>query len=285
MQRLDDTDALDPSAAGRFVPRWRPTPAIRLSIWLHVLVIPTGVAWPAAWLWLLVAVLGNHLLLGLLGMWPRSQMLGDNLSRLPPPSRAKRQVALTFDDGPDPDVTPIVLDLLDRHAAKASFFCIGQHVAAYPELVRDIIRRGHSVENHSYRHPYAFACYRPSALRREIEATQREIYAITGSRPAFFRAPMGLRSPLLDFLLAQSSLRYVSWTRRGLDCFSRNPATVLKRLTRGLTAGEVLLLHDGSCARTKDGDPILLAVLPSLLEHLTRRKLQPVSLPIACADT
>jgi peptidoglycan/xylan/chitin deacetylase (PgdA/CDA1 family) len=285
MQRLDDTNTLDPSATGWFVPRWQPAPAIRLSIWLHVLVIPTGVAWPALWLWLLAAVLGNHLLLGLFGMWPRSRILGDNLSKLPRRSRAKRQVALTFDDGPDPDVTPIVLDLLDRYAAKATFFCIGQRVAAYPELVRDIIRRGHSVENHSYRHPYAFACYPLSALKREIEETQREIYAITGSRPTFFRAPMGLRSPLLDFFMAQSSLRYVSWTRRGLDCFSRDPAAVLQRLIRGLAAGDVLLLHDGSCARMDDGDPVLLAVLPSLLEHLARRKLQSVSLPIACANS
>jgi len=194
-------------------------------------------------------------------------------------------VAITFDDGPDPDVTPLVLDLLDRYAATASFFCIGQRVTAYPELVRDIIRRGHSVENHSYRHPYAFACYLPSALRHEIENTQTEICAITGLRPAFFRAPMGLRSPLLDFFMAKSNLCYVSWTRRGLDCFSHNPAIVLRRLMRGLAAGDVLLLHDGSCARTDDGNPILLAVLPSLLEHLSRRGLQPVSLPIACADS
>jgi len=258
--------------------------AIRLCIWLHVVVILMALAWPAVWPWLVAALLGSHLLLGLAGMWPRSQLLGGNLVRLPQWSCAKSQVALTFDDGPDPDVTPIVLDLLDRHAAKASFFCIGERAAAHPEIVRDIIRRGHSVENHSYRHPYAFACYSLSALRHEIERTQTEIRAITGTSPTFFRAPMGLRSPLLDPVIAQSKLRYVSWTRRGLDCFSRNPAVVLCRLLRGLSAGDVLLLHDGSCTQTKNGVPIVLTVLPALLADLARRGLQPVSLPQACAD-
>jgi peptidoglycan/xylan/chitin deacetylase (PgdA/CDA1 family) len=242
------------------------------------------VAWPEAWRWWLGVVLGNHLLLGIFGMWPRSQLLGGNLVRLPTLGYAKMQVALTFDDGPDPEVTPMVLDLLDQHAAKASFFCIGQRAAAHPEIVRDIIRRGHSVENHSYRHPCAFACYPPFALRREIEQTQTVIHALTGSRPAFFRAPAGLRSPLLDPLMTQSNLRYVSWTRRGLDCFSRDPAAILHRLIRRLAAGDVLLLHDGSCARARNGEPIILAVLPALLEHLTQSGLRPVSLPIGCAD-
>jgi peptidoglycan-N-acetylglucosamine deacetylase len=95
---------------------------------------------------------------------------------------------------------------------------------------------------------------------------------------------MGLRSPLLDPVMVQSNLHHVSWTRRGLDCFSRNPTAVLNRLIRGLSAGDVLLLHDGSCARTLNGKPIVLAVLPSLLEHLTQRGLRSVSLPMAFRD-
>lgn len=284
MRRFGDTMTADQPVSRRPLARWHPTRTIRLSIWLHALAIAACVVWPSSWPWWLGAVLSNHLLLGLFGMWPRSQFLGGNLVRLPRLSYVMGQVALTFDDGPDPEVTPIVLDLLDRHAAKASFFCIGQRAAAHPEIVRDIIRRGHSVENHSYRHPCAFACYPPFALRREIEKTQTVIHAITGSRPAFFRAPAGLRSPLLDPLMTQSNLRYVSWTRRGLDCFSRNPVAVLNRLVRGLAAGDVLLLHDGSCTKARNGEPIVLAVLPPLLEHLAQRGLRPVSLPIGCAD-
>jgi peptidoglycan/xylan/chitin deacetylase (PgdA/CDA1 family) len=276
--------AADPSSSRPSMARWQPTTAIRFSIWLHVVVILTGVVWLAVWPWLLLVVLGNHLLLGFFGLCPRSQLIGGNLVRLPPSGCAKGQVGLTFDDGPDPEVTPIVLDLLDRHAAKASFFCIGHRAAAHPDIVRDIIRRGHSVENHCYQHPYAFACYLPHALRREIEKTQAVIQRLTGARPTFFRAPAGLRSPLLEPVMMQSELRYVSWTRRGFDCVSRNPAAVLHRLIRGLSAGDVLLLHDGSCTRTRSGEPIVLAVLPPLLEHLGQRGLQPVSLPIGCAD-
>src|SRR5215469_9676826 len=284
MRRFGSTMMADQFASRGSLARWQPTQAIRLSIWLHALVIVACLLWPNMWSWLLGVVLSNHLLLGLFGMWPRSEFLGRNLVRLPALGYAMGQVALTFDDGPDPEVTPMVLDLLDRHAARASFFCIGRRAAAHPEIVRDIIRRGHSVENHSYRHPYTFACYPPFALRREIEKTQSVIHAITGARPAFFRPPAGFRSPLLDPLMTQSDLRYVSWTRRGLDCFSRDPAAVLNRLVRGLAAGDVLLLHDGSCTKARDGVPIVLAVLPRLLEHLTQRGLRPVSLPIGCAD-
>src|SRR5262245_7706562 len=96
MQRFNHTRADGPSAPCGSGARWQPTAAIRLSVWLHVLVILIGVAWPAYWPWLLAAVLGNHLLLGLCGMWPRSQVLGDNLVRLPRRGDAKRHVALTF---------------------------------------------------------------------------------------------------------------------------------------------------------------------------------------------
>jgi peptidoglycan/xylan/chitin deacetylase (PgdA/CDA1 family) len=282
MRQSGNMVAANPSPLCPPMGRWQPTPAIRFSIWLHVLVLLASMIWLALWPWLLLVVLGNHLLLALSGLCPRSQLIGCNLVRLPPSGYARGEVALTFDDGPDPEVTPIVLDLLDRHAAKASFFCIGHRAAAHPDIVRDIVRRGHSVENHSYQHPFAFACYLPYALQREIETTQAVIHMLTGVQPKFFRAPAGLRSPLLDPLMMQSELRYVSWTRRGFDCVSRNPAAVLRRLIRGLSAGDVL--HDGGCTRTRNGEPIVLAVLPPLLEHLVQRGLQPVSLPIGCAD-
>jgi peptidoglycan/xylan/chitin deacetylase (PgdA/CDA1 family) len=263
--------------------RWSPTQIVRFSICLHVVAILALVAWPPGWRWSLAALLANHLLLGAFGMSPRSQLLGSNIARLPRSSSEDGYVALTFDDGPDPRVTPLVLDLLDRHGATASFFCIGRRAAAHPELVREIVRRGHSVENHSFRHAYSFAFHLPRSLKREIDDAQAALASITGSAPRFFRAPMGLRSPLLDRELVRSALRYVSWTRRGWDAVSGNPAMVLHRLTHRLAAGDVLLLHDGSCARTRSGDPVVLAVLPALLEHLATRGLRPVSLPVALA--
>src|ERR1700744_4331958 len=103
---------------------WRPTPAIRASICLHAACVLLVVTQPAWWPFALAAFLGNHLVLGLVGMHPRSRLLGPNLIRLPDDAAARGEVALTFDDGPDPAITPRVLDVLDRHGAKASFFCI-----------------------------------------------------------------------------------------------------------------------------------------------------------------
>ena len=105
--------------------------------------------------------------------------------RLPEACARLGQVALTFDDGPDPRLTQAVLDLLDRRGAKASFFCIGRRAAAHPEIVREIVARGHSVENHSHIHAKAFACYPPAALMRELSRAQQAIAEITGCPPYF----------------------------------------------------------------------------------------------------
>ena len=264
--------------------RWRPAPIIRLSVLWHAAGAIALVALPSWWPWVLGALAGNHLVIIAAVLWPRGRWLGPNLIRLPASAAKRCEVCLTFDDGPDPQVTPRVLDLLDRYQAKASFFCIGKKVAAFPAIVREIARRGHSVENHSHGHPLAFAFYGMSRLRREVESAQALIADITGRAPRFFRAPAGFRSPLLDPVLARCGMRYVSWTRRGYDAVRRDPVRVLQQLARGLAAGDVLLLHDGTHARTHAGEPVVLAVLPALLEQLAARGLKSVSLPTACND-
>ena len=263
---------------------WRPTPAVRLSLLLHVAAVATVVIQPALWPWVLGAVAGNHLLLTAAVFWPRGRVLGANLVRLPAVAIARKEVSLTFDDGPDPEVTPRVLDLLDRHQAKASFFCVGEKAAAYPAIVREIVRRGHSLENHSHRHSGAFAFYGLFRLKREVESAQAIITEITGRAPRFFRAPMGLRSPLLDPVLARCGLHYVSWTRRGFDAIHRDPERVLQRLAGGIAAGDILLLHDSIVSRTRDGEPVVLAVLPELLDRMKAKGLRSVTLRAALGN-
>jgi peptidoglycan/xylan/chitin deacetylase (PgdA/CDA1 family) len=259
--------------------RWRPSTFVAASIGLHLAALVVVFAAPgdAAW-WALAAVVANHLVATAFGMWPRSTWLGPNRTRLPDAAVARGEIALTFDDGPDPELTPQVLDLLDRHGARATFFCIGERAAEHPEVVREIVRRGHAVENHSRGHRLTFACLGLGGMRREIESAQRTISEIAGRAPRFFRPPMGIRSPLLDPVLHATGLRLVSWTRRGFDTNRDDDAEVTGLLTRDLAAGDILLLHDGHSARTATGTPVVLAVLPRLLEAAHTQGLRPVTL-------
>lgn len=234
--------------------------------------------------WIIGGLIANHALLGAAGLWPRSRWLGPNITRLPKASVTRREVALTFDDGPDPTATPAVLDILERHGVRATFFCIGRRAAVHPEIVREIVRRGHDVENHSYDHPHAFAAYGLARFSREVVRAQEVLAGLSGRAPRYFRAPLGLRNPLLEPVLARSGLRLVSWTRRGYDSKESDPRRVLARLTRGLGPGDILLLHDGNSAKMADGQPVVVGVLPLLLDHLARRHLKPVSLSQALGE-
>jgi peptidoglycan/xylan/chitin deacetylase (PgdA/CDA1 family) len=255
---------------------WKPSPAIRLSFALHVAVGAGVLVAPALWPWALGAVAADHLLLTAAGLWPRSRLLGPNLLRLP--AAARRRVALTMDDGPDPEVTPRVLDLLDGAGAKASFFCIGYRARRHPALCREIVARGHRVENHGDSHSKAFAAFGPRRLHAEIAACQAALADITGQAPRFFRPTAGLRSPLLEPVLARLDLRLATWTRRGFDGRSGDVERVFHRLADGLAAGDILLLHDGHPARGVDGSAVILAVLPRLLDALARESLETVTL-------
>jgi len=233
---------------------------------------------PSMWLLGLVLLAANHLLLTAVGLWPRSRALGENWVRLPLAAEKSGQIAITIDDGPDPELTPQVLDLLDRYQAQATFFCIGSEAERHPELCREIVRRGHAVENHSQQHQHRFAALSFGRMAREVAAGQATLAQITGQAPLFFRAPAGLRSPFLDPILARQGLTLASWTRRGYDTRNTDAADVLRRLTSNLAAGDILLLHDGHAARSADGVPIILTVLPRLLDTIQAKNLRPVTL-------
>jgi len=264
--------------------RWRPAPALQASALVHAAGAVALVAAPASWPWVAGGIVANHAALALAGFLPRSRLLGPNLVRLPAPAAQRGEVALTFDDGPDPEVTPRVLDALDAAGLKATFFLIGERATRHAALAREIVRRGHAVENHSHRHSTAFGWYGLRRARREVEAAQGAIADATGVAPAFFRAPFGIRNPLLDPALARCGLRYVSWTRRGFDTVARDPRRVLDRLAHGLAAGDILLLHDGITVRRRAGAAPALAVLPALAARLAAAGLRSVTLRDGCRD-
>jgi peptidoglycan/xylan/chitin deacetylase (PgdA/CDA1 family) len=155
---------------------------------------------------------------------------------------------------------------------------VAAQAARHPELAREIVRRGHSVENHSNVHANTFAFLLLRGLRRDFAASQSTLAALTGRAPRFFRPPMGFRNPLLDPVLHETGLRLVSWTRRGYDTRRGDADRVAADLERGLAAGDILMLHDGHAALTGAGEPVVLEVLPRLVAAIRQKGLKPVTL-------
>ena len=269
------------SAPANAAPRF--SPFLRASAALHVGAAGLALLQPAAWPWALGAVVANHGLITAAGLWPRSTLLGPNITRLPAAAAARGEWAITLDDGPDPALTPKVLDLLDAAGQRATFFCIARRAAEQPALVRQIIARGHSLQNHSFAHAHTFSMLGPRAMAAEVRRAQQTLADITGELPRFFRAPAGLRNPFLQPVLAEQGLQLASWTRRGFDTRQRQPQAVLTRLLNGLAAGDLLLLHDGHAAVGADGQPVVLTVLPALLQATAAAGLRAVTLPQAWA--
>ena len=259
-------------------PRWPWPRALYASVGLHAAAGGAALLHPEAAPWAVGGVLVNHLLLSASGLWPRSAVLGPNVTRLPGAAADRGEVALTLDDGPDPRVTPAVLDLLAEQGAHATFFCIAERARAHPALLRRIVAAGHSVQNHSLRHRHSFSLLGPRGFEREIGAAQALLADITGVRPFCFRAPAGLRNPLLDPVLHRLGLHLVSWTRRGYDTREADTGRVLARLSRGLGGGDILLLHDGHARRGVGRRPVVLEALPPLLARCRAAGLRPVTL-------
>jgi len=262
-------------------PRWVPSPLLCASAALHLGAGAAMLVRPRAWPWALGAVALNHVVLTAAGLWPKSRLLGPNWSRLPARSVARGEVAITIDDGPDPEVTPRVLSQLGVYGARASFFCVGERIERYQELAQEIVRCGHTIENHSQRHRHTFALLGPDAIEAEISRAQENIARVTGSCPRFFRAPAGLRNPFLEPVLCRLQLRLASWTHRGFDTLDGNANAVYRRLASSLRGGDILLLHDGNAARGRTGMHVILDVLPRLLDTLGTLQLQPITLRAA----
>ena len=179
---------------------------------------------------------------------PSSQIFGSTIRRLGNAS----SIALTFDDGPNPAITPELLDLLDRHHAKASFFLIGRHVRAFPELAKEIAKCGHAIGNHTETHA-ALTFLSSRRIAKEIDLCDEAIFEATGQKSKWMRPPYGYRSPLLDGIIRQSAeRRVVMWSAMAWDWKPQSPARVIKHL-RGVRGGDIVLLHDGD-HRLLNGD-------------------------------
>lgn len=191
----------------------------------------------AVTLWLLPdALLAYHLFV------PRSQ----GLVRMPRRfATVRREVWLTIDDGPDPEDTPRILELLAAHGARATFFVVGVNAARHPELVRAISAGGHEVAHHTQTHPLTtFWCAAPARVGRELD-TALVVLRAAGERPTRFRPPAGIKNLWLATALRARGLTCIGWSARGLERSGGDAGAVADRVLRGLAPGAILLMHEG----------------------------------------
>jgi peptidoglycan/xylan/chitin deacetylase (PgdA/CDA1 family) len=195
---------------------------------------------------------------------PRCTFFGRMIKSLP---AGKNHALLTIDDGPHPEHTPAILDILDRHGIKALFFLIGERAAGHPELVREIVTRGHEIGNHTQTHPATvFWVLRPARLWREIATCQETLTAICPEHPPrFFRPPAGHHNMFVPVITRALGLRIMMWNARGFDGVSTDLACITGRIRKRLKPGAIVLIHEAT--------PVAIEVAASVAAMIADAKL------------
>jgi peptidoglycan/xylan/chitin deacetylase (PgdA/CDA1 family) len=205
---------------------------------------------------------------------PGSNVLYPTLTHGP---RDRRRVALSFDDGPDPEVTPAVLDILARFGASATFFSVGRLLEAQPELARRVVAEGHELGNHSWRHSNWEPFSSPRAQIAEMERCERAIAAIAGSGAVpLYRAPFGVKSPPFVVAANAKRLTVVAWSLHSRDTRGARPAQIAGRVLRSVRPGDIVLMHDGH-DRPGEHRTACADAVRQVLEGLRERKLECVT--------
>jgi len=185
---------------------------------------------------------------------PASQLFGPSLRW----TNAANKLAITFDDGPNPAITPKLLELFERYSGHATFFVIGDFVRKCPSLARETSARGHSLGNHTDTHPNLFKCT-PAQIRGQLQRCNGAIAEATGAAPKWFRPPYGLRNPWVIPAANRLGMRAVMWSLITWDWSALSPEWLIPRMAAiakhaqenvakpsgGETHGDILCLHDG----------------------------------------
>ena len=155
----------------------------------------------------------------------------------------EKKIAITFDDGPDPGITPEILRILDEFNAKATFFCIGNQVEKNKELLKKIDSKGHLLGNHSYSHEFWFDLYPANKMQKDIKKTNGLIFETIGKKTKLFRPPYGVTNPSLKKAIKDLNFNTIGWSIRSLDTVSKTEKTI-KRIKKKLSPGNIILFHD-----------------------------------------
>jgi peptidoglycan/xylan/chitin deacetylase (PgdA/CDA1 family) len=217
-----------------------------------------------------------------LGAWSyatfhrNSGLFGRALGRLPHDERP--QMALTFDDGPNPDATPRILDILAEERVKATFFLLGRHVERWPDLARRVAAEGHGVGNHGWFHR-KLHLRGPGYVRLDLELGTAAIVQASGVRPTAFRAPHGFRSPWVSSVARELGQRTVGWTLGVWDSARPGADRIARRSIDGSRPGTILLLHDGDGYDPAGDRRQTAEALPVIIRELRGRGFEFVLLP------
>lgn len=182
----------------------------------------------------------------------------------------KDNVAITFDDGPDPLNTVLILDLLEKYNAKATFFLIGKKIEEYEAIAKEIHSRGHVVGNHSYTHNVFFPLNSLRSMKNDLTLTNNLIKKITNIETVYFRPPFGVTNPTISKAVKHLNMIPVGWSIRSLDTKNERAEIVFKRIVKKLKGGDIILLHDTSAN--------ILDILDMLLQYMAKNSLYAVSI-------
>lgn len=171
----------------------------------------------------------------------------------------KKVIALTFDDGPHPEKTPAILDVLKKHNVKAAFFCIGTNIAGNEEIIRRIHNEGHIVGNHTFTHATWYDLLPARAMAEDMLKAGDLICSITGKRPRIFRPPYGVTNPMLAMAVKIMKYDVIGWSLRSRDTVKMDRVKVVDKIKRLMKPGDVILLHD----RCTDSE----LVVDEVIEH------------------
>ena len=179
-------------------------------------------------------------------------------------------VALTFDDGPNPNATPAILDALGRAGAKATFFVLGRHAERWPDLVSRMVAEGHVVANHGFHHE-KLLWRSPGWIRRDLTLGREAIEQCGAKRPTLFRAPHGQRNPWVSPIARSEGQRTVGWTLGVWDSAKPGARVIADRVVRGADCGSIILLHDGDGYDSQGDRMQTAAALPMIIRGLRER--------------
>lgn len=172
---------------------------------------------------------------------------------------SQKVLALTFDDGPHPEITPQILDLLKKYNAKATFFCIGQHAEKNPKILKRILEEGHEVGSHSYSHKNTFPLFGESQIKDELQKTD----LVLKQENKLFRPPFGVTNPTIAKVIKETGHQVIGWNVRSFDTVTKDPQTIAKRVLKKIKPGSIILMHDTQ-PQTLEA---LKIMLPKLKDH------------------